>query len=158
MVYAAARGRAAVDVCGLLGRSAAARALAVRAEWVNTALLALGMFAGFCLAVDHWVHRRETGEVTLATAVKNVKKQIEDGRSIWDRSVEIGHTVQALQTMVVEVKEILDRMMARDDRQRERFGEMKEQLARMEEHFKSIDREVVTLRAEVKDLSRLRGQ
>lgn len=151
LVYAGLGRRDALDLCGLLGRCADARALAVK-EWVNTILLALGMIAGFLITIDHWVHRREMGEATLATKVKGLQRQIEEGRSIWERSVEVGHTVQALQAMVIEVKEIFDRALARDERLRERFSDMKEQLARVEEHLKSTDREVISLGKDVESL------
>ncbi len=54
--------------------------------------------------------------------------------------------------MILEVKEVLDRAAARDDRQRDRFGEMKEQLARMEEHHRSTDKRVDDLKNNVEAL------
>jgi len=140
-----------VDVCGLLGRGADPGVLAVK-EWIQIALMALGMATGTFIVIDKWVHGRRAVETKLQLELKELKKLVEDGRSIWDRSVELGQGVQALRTMVIEVKDVLDRASVRDERQQDRFGKVKEQLARIEEHLKATDRSVDALTANVEAL------
>lgn len=120
--------------------------------WAGVALVAAGMVIKGVIWIDEWVHRRNQDDSNLAKEVESLKKQVDAGRSIWDRSVELGHNVEVLQRTVADVRDILERAIERDDRQRERIGTMKEQLARMEEHHKATDREVVALRANVEAL------
>lgn len=121
-------------------------------EWIQIALMALGMATGTFIVIDKWVHGRRAVETKLQLELKELKKLVEDGRSIWDRSVELGQGVQALRTMVIEVKDVLDRASVRDERQQDRFGKVKEQLARIEEHLKATDRSVDALTANVEAL------
>lgn len=120
--------------------------------WAGIILGGIGMATGTFLAVDKWVHRRQSRESQLAAEIKAVKGQVgalelkfETGLGVWNKAIELGHTVQALQTMVLEVKGILDRASARDERESERIGGIKEQLARIEEHLRATDKEVAAL-------------
>jgi len=152
VVHAESGAGAPLDHRTVLGRGALFCVLAVTSGWAGIILGGIGMATGTFLAVDKWVHRRQSRESSLAHEIKIVKAQVEaitlrveTGSGVWNKAVELGHTVQALQTMVGEVKVILDQASRRDERDSERITTIKEQLARIEEHLRSTDKDVTAV-------------
>ncbi len=128
-------------------------------DWVQPVLSAMGLAAGAFLAVNRWVYARKAVEAKLWTTIHSLTDdlaalmiRVEAGQSIGERSKEITYTVQALTITVADVRVILERALLRDDRMQERMNELKEQVARVEEHLRSTDRELIGLAKNVEAL------
>lgn len=107
----------------MLGRGAGAGALAVKAEWVQVLLVSLGMATAIVLATVRWMSGRSSTEGNLARDVGGLRTQIQ------------------------ELQRDLD-----DEPWSAQIVEMGIQLARIEEHFRATDREVIALTNNVEAL------
>lgn len=88
----------------------------MKPEWITPILVLVGMAASVFLAVDKWVHGRDTSDSELARDVRDLQRTLQNG--------EYGR----------------------------RIGEIREQVARMEQHLISTDREVLALMNNVEAL------
>lgn len=107
----------------MLGRGAGSCALAVTPAWANVLLVAAGMATAIVLATVKWMSGRSSTEGNLARDVGELRTQL--------------HALQR------DLK---------DEPWSTQIVEMGKQLARMEEHFRATDREVIALTNNVEAL------
>jgi len=112
--------------------------------WIVVWLAIIGVLARVFIWIDDWVHRRSAGETKLSQDLLALKAQIDDGRSIWDKSVELGHQVAAVQNATAEAKRLFERTLERSDGESrthsDRLRKMELQMERIDEHLRNTDK------------------